>query len=86
MQLVSNHFLEDFLQAAESAGIERSRLLGGFPPRAALTPAMVDAITWEEFATILERLEDAVLGPDGLERIGSRITNARPMPVLRRLA
>ncbi len=86
MQLVSNHFLEDFLQAAESAGIERSRLLGGFPPRAALSPAMVDAITWEEFATILERLEDAVLGPDGLERIGSRITNARPMPVLRRLA
>ncbi|MED5260856.1 MAG: ATP-binding protein [Myxococcota bacterium] len=86
MQLVSSHFLEDFFQAAESAGVERSRLLDGFPPEAALSSATAHPITWEEFATILERLEDAVLGPDGLERIGSRITNAKPMPVLRRLA
>ena len=86
MQLVSSRFLTDFLLAAEKAGVQRSRLLDGILSEASLSSATVQSISWEEFTAILERLEDAVLGPDGLERIGTGITDAKPMPVLRRLA
>ena len=86
LQLVSSHFLADFLRAAEKAGVPRARLLGGLPIETAPSLATIPSISWEEFTTILERLEDALLGPDGLERVGTGIVDARPVPVLRRLA
>lgn len=86
MQLVSSRFLIDLLHGVEKLGVRQSILLDGIALETRRPGATIEAISWEDFATILERLEDAVAGPDGLERVGEGIADLKPIPVLRRLA
>ena len=86
MHFVSRGFVDDLLRCIARMDIDTAPLTDGldFPTNESHPPSKV--VPWDDFATLLERLEDRVAGPIGLERVGEHVGELKPIPILRRLA